>query len=50
MPERKLTRELIRWLILEGSAIVVSILLAFWIDAWCKIGGKFFSGRNWLPH
>ena len=34
MPERTLNRESVRWLILEGSAIVASILLAFSIDAW----------------
>lgn len=34
MSDQKFSRESIRWLILEGTAIIVSILLAFAIDAW----------------
>jgi hypothetical protein len=34
MIEKKINRESVRWLVLEGTAIVLSILLAFWIDAW----------------
>jgi len=34
MVETKISRESTRWLILEGAAIVVSILLAFSIQAW----------------
>ena len=34
MTGRTLNRESLRWLVLEGLAIVVSILLAFWINAW----------------
>jgi hypothetical protein len=29
-----MTRQSLNWLLLEGVAIVLSILLAFWIDAW----------------
>ena len=32
--ENRISRESLRWLTLEGAAIVVSILFAFWIDAW----------------
>jgi hypothetical protein len=34
MIEKKINRESVRWLVLEGTAIVLGILLAFWIDAW----------------
>lgn len=34
MASIRLNRESIRWLILEGIAIVANILLAFSIDAW----------------
>ena len=34
MAERRINRESVRWLILEGTAIVFSILLAFWVEAW----------------
>ncbi len=34
MIEKKINRESVRWLVLEGTAIVLSILFAFWIDAW----------------
>jgi len=34
MVEKTINRESLRWLLLEGTAIVLSILLAFWIDAW----------------
>lgn len=34
MSSNRLNRESVRWLLLEGTAIVVSILLAFAIDAW----------------
>ncbi len=32
--ENRISRESLRWLTLEIAAIVVSILFAFWIDAW----------------
>jgi hypothetical protein len=32
--ENRISRESLQWLTLEGAAIVVSILFAFWIDAW----------------
>jgi hypothetical protein len=34
MGRAKLSRDSVRWLFLEGIAVVVGILLAFWIDAW----------------
>jgi len=34
MSGNALSRESVRWLMLEGMAIVVSILLAFWLNAW----------------
>jgi hypothetical protein len=34
MTENVGNRERLNWLLLEGVAIVISILLAFWIDAW----------------
>jgi len=34
MAEKRINRESIRWLILEGIAVLVSIMLAFTIDAW----------------
>jgi hypothetical protein len=34
MTENVGNRERLNWLLLEGVAIVVSILMAFWIDAW----------------
>jgi hypothetical protein len=34
MVEKTINRESLRWLLLEGTAIVLSILLAFGIDAW----------------
>ena len=34
MSTSKVSRQSINWLLLEGIAIVLSILLAFWIDAW----------------
>jgi hypothetical protein len=34
MTENVGNRERLNWLLLEGVAIVISILMAFWIDAW----------------
>lgn len=34
MATSTISRQSLNWLLLEGVAIVVSILLAFWIDAW----------------
>ena len=34
MTSDKTMRQSFSWLVLEGTAIVLSILLAFWIDAW----------------
>jgi len=34
MANKTISRESVRWLVLEGSAIILSILLAFSIDAW----------------
>lgn len=34
MATSKVSRQSMNWLLLEGVAIVLSILLAFWIDAW----------------
>ena len=34
MEETKISRESVQWLVLEGTAIVISIMLAFAIDAW----------------
>jgi hypothetical protein len=34
MASMKLSSESVRWLFLEGLVVVVSILLAFWVDAW----------------
>lgn len=34
MSEPRISRESVQWLILEGTAIIASILLAFAIDAW----------------
>jgi hypothetical protein len=34
MAAPRISRQSLKWLFLEGAAIVFSILLAFWIDAW----------------
>ena len=34
MSRIKINRESVRWLLLEGTVVVFSILIAFWIDAW----------------
>ena len=34
MATSRISRQSLNWLLLEGVAIVLSILLAFWIDAW----------------
>ncbi|HEY5775410.1 MAG TPA: hypothetical protein VIS57_04930 [Xanthomonadales bacterium] len=48
MTANKIQRKPLNWLLLEGAAIVISILLAFWINAWWQNHNDQLRERQYL--